>query len=83
MTIAAGRRRRSNYAIKHFNLNFVRLADELSRADFYGSCPTEKSIHAACRGKPFFNFDDAAFGPVLLRYLSQRFPKPCNLKRFL
>jgi hypothetical protein len=29
-----------------------------------------------CRGKTLLNFDDAAFGPGLHRYLAQQFPAP-------
>jgi hypothetical protein len=65
-----------NYALKHYGLRFVWLADEKSRVGFYGGSPTIEQIAAECRQKQFLNFDDRSFGPAMVEYLHRLFPGP-------
>ncbi len=71
-----------NYAIKRHGLKFRWLAEENSKAGFYFSCPsTVAEVAAACEGKRFLNFDDAAYGPALQAFLADRFPDKCKYER--
>jgi hypothetical protein len=71
-----------NFALRHYGLPFVWLADEQSRAGFYGSCPAEDQIaKACCRGKLFLTFDDNGFGPFMGRFLEGLFSEPCRFER--
>jgi len=67
-----------NFGLKHHGLPFIWLAEEKSKAGFYGKCPAEAEIAAACEGKLFLSFDDAGFGPTMLEFLRRRFPEPCK-----
>jgi hypothetical protein len=70
-----------NYGLKHHGLPFVWLAEEKSKAGFYGKCPGKAEVSAACEGKLFLSFDDAGFGPPVLEHLRGRFPLPCKFER--
>jgi hypothetical protein len=70
-----------NYAIKHYSLKFIWLAEEQSRAGFYGSCPGEDKIATTCRGRQFLSFDDDGFGLPMARFLEQLFPVPSKFER--
>jgi Stealth protein CR2, conserved region 2 len=73
-----------NYGLKHQDLRFVWLAEEQSKVGLYGSGAAGSSaedIAAACEGKLLLNYDDAAFGPPLLRFLQQKFPERCQFER--
>jgi len=50
-----------NYAIRHSGLEFTWLGE--ARAGIYRQPPSQEEVAAACRGKSFLNFDDAAWGP--------------------
>src|SRR6185436_9516856 len=50
-----------NYGLKHHGLSFVWIAEERSKAGFYGGCPAEAEIAQTCSGKFFLNFDDKGF----------------------
>jgi hypothetical protein len=70
-----------NHAYRHQRFDLVHLETEGSRAGFWGQpSPGYETVVAVCRGKTFLNFDDAAFGPGLHRYLAQRFPTPQPLR---
>jgi hypothetical protein len=70
-----------NYALKHHGLKFKWLAEEQSKAGFYGECPPESEIAEVCRGKLFLSFDDPAFGQPMQQFLHCKFPEPCKYER--
>jgi len=70
-----------NYALKHHGLTFAWIAEEQSRAGFYGSAASAEAIAATCRGKLFLNFDDAAFTPAMARFLAHFLPDPCKFEQ--
>ena len=71
-----------NHAYRQHRMPLVHLETEGLRAGFWGKPPADlQTVVAACRGKAFLNFDDEAFGPVLHRYLAERFPTPCCYER--
>ncbi len=69
-----------NHAAKQHPLPLVHLAEEQSRAGFYGTPPTRDEIERMIEGCQFLNFDDGGFGPELRRFLEQRFPEPCRFE---
>jgi hypothetical protein len=68
-----------NYAIRHSGLAFAWLGE--ARAGFYGRPPTREEVAAACHGKSFLNFDDAAWGPGLEAFLNEQFAAPSPYER--
>ncbi len=70
-----------NYALKHYQLPFIWLAEEQSRAGFYGHCPSEIEIEASCREKLFLNFDSGGFGAPMQQFLEKTFPDPCKYEK--
>lgn len=70
-----------NYALRHHGLKFIRLAEEQSRAGFYGACPGDDQIRSACRDKMFLSFDDKGFGAPVLGFLRSLFPEACQYER--
>jgi hypothetical protein len=71
-----------NYAAKHHGLKFLGPETPSFRAGFYFTPPaTVAEVAAACEGKRFLNFDDAAYGPALQAFLADRFPDKCKYER--
>jgi hypothetical protein len=71
-----------NHAYRHQRFDLVHLETEGSRAGFWEKpSPGYETVPDVCRGKTFLNFDDAAFGPALHRYLAQQFPTPSPYER--
>jgi hypothetical protein len=57
-------------------------ANEIERAGFYFTPPaTVAAVAAACEGKRYLNFDDAAYGPALQAFLADRFPDKCKYEQ--
>lgn len=70
------------HAYRHRRFDLVHLETEGSQAGFWGQpSPPCDTVTDVCRGKTFLNFDDAAFGPGLHRYLAQQFPAPSRYER--
>ncbi len=69
-----------NHAIKHEysagkRPELISLHAEKSKCGFWGKPPASyQAIVDETRGKMFFNFDDAAFGHDIARFLRERFP---------
>ena len=70
-----------NLAHKREGLRLVKLSDEQSKAGFWGSPPAYEDVVQKTAGKTFFNFDDAAFGPGIRRFLAERFPNPSRYEK--
>ncbi|MFQ6230376.1 hypothetical protein [Nocardia sp. NPDC002869] len=68
---------------KHHPRPLVHLKTEGSRVGFHGKPPAyEEVVSLACAADArFLNFDDAAFGPDMQRFLAERFPRPCRYER--
>lgn len=64
-----------NHVVKHENIGLTHLASEGTRAGFWHRQPAYEAVVEACRNKVFFNFDDAAYGSGIQRFLSERFPE--------
>lgn len=69
-----------NYALQHHGLKFTWHSEDRSKAGIYGGCPSDEEIAELCRGKLFLNFDAAAFGPPMQRFLQKLFPEPCKFE---
>jgi len=67
-----------NYGLKHHGLQLAWLAEEKSKAGFYGKCPAKGEIAAVCEGKLFLSFDDTGWGPPVRDFLQEVFPEPCQ-----
>lgn len=65
-----------NHACKKERLELTLLSEEGHWVGFHGKQPSFEEALSQCRGKTFLNFDDAAFGEGMRRYLTQRFPHP-------
>jgi hypothetical protein len=64
-----------NHAYKNEKMKLTNLLEENSRCGFWGKPPEYADVVARCEGKTFFNFDDAAFGEDIRKFLGERFPK--------
>jgi len=63
-----------NHAHKQEKNALIPIHEENSRCGFWGKPPTHEEVVKQSQGKMFFNFDDAAFGEVIRRFLKERFP---------
>ncbi|WP_442507470.1 class I SAM-dependent methyltransferase [Novipirellula sp. SH528] len=70
-----------NHAFLHDRMGLVHRGDEGRYVGFHGEQPTKEHVESACREKTFLNFDDDAFGPVLIEYLYKLLPDPCPAER--
>ena len=70
-----------NHAVANSDVKPVRLGEDCERAGFWGKDLTEAEVRSRCAGKQFLNFDDAAFGDGMKRFLAGRFPAPCRYER--
>lgn len=64
-----------NHVVKHENIGLTHLPSEGTRAGFWHRQPTYEAVVDACGNRVFFNFDDAAYGQAIQRFLSERFPE--------
>ena len=62
-----------NHAYKQEKMSLTKLWEK-SRCGFWGKAPAYEEIIQNSEGKMFFNFDDAAFGESIRKFLSERFP---------
>jgi len=75
-----------NHALKHetgaAKLPLLSLHAEKSRGGFWGRPPTsyQALLHEA-QGKTFFNFNDRAFGPLIARFLQERYPSRSRFEK--
>lgn len=67
-----------NHARRREGFTPVRLADEGTYAGFHFRPPEYEAIRAACAGRLFLNFDDAAFNDAMRRFLAESFPERCR-----
>lgn len=56
-------------------------ADEGTWAGFYERPPNDDELREQTHGKCFLNFDDAAFGETISRFLEDRFSTPSHYER--
>jgi hypothetical protein len=82
-----------NHALRREpDLPLVWLHEEGRRAGLYGAPKREEGtaepphwtlaeVEAACVGKAFLNFDDAAWGPGIEEFLAERFSQPSKFER--
>ncbi len=70
-----------NHAVARNNLAPCSIKEEGSRVGFWGESPEYEVALRECSSKQFLNFDDAAFGPGLQRFLTERFPEPSKFER--
>ena len=66
-----------NLALKNEGGKTISLEEENSRCGYWGIPPSKIEV----QDKMFFNFDDAAFGNEIKKFLTQRFPEPCKYER--
>jgi stealth protein CR2 len=63
-----------NHAHKLEKTSLTNLLEEKSRCGFWGKPPPYEDVVGQSEGKLFFNFDDAAFGESIRKFLMERFP---------
>ncbi len=64
-----------NHACKMEKMNLINLSEEKSRCGFWGKPPSYEEVVRQSEGKMYLNFDDAAFGEAIRKFLMERFPK--------
>ena len=70
-----------NHAVAKSGAEPVRLGGDCEKAGFWNRPPTREAVREKCAGKQFLNFDAAAFGDGMRRFLAERFPNPCRYER--
>ncbi len=63
-----------NHAYKREQMPLTHLGEENTRSGFWGKPPSYEDVVTKSAGKTFFNFDDAAFGDSIRRFLTEQFP---------
>lgn len=70
-----------NYALKSQAFPTIHLGQEGRHTGFHFREFSYEDIAVKCYGKTFLNFDDEAFNPAMLQFLSERFPDPCQFEQ--
>ncbi len=70
-----------NHAYKQEKMPLTNLLEENIRSGFWGAPPAYEEVVKQTEGKQFFNFDDLAFGDVIRRFLTERFPEPSRFEK--
>jgi hypothetical protein len=70
-----------NHAYKQHKMNLTNLLEEKSRCGFWEKPPSYEEVIQQSEGKMYFNFDDAAFGESIRRFLMERFPNRSRYER--
>jgi hypothetical protein len=75
-----------NHALKHEKNGptppLVSIEKEASRGGFWGAPPASyQALLRELDGKAFMNFNDRAFGPLIARFLQERYPKPSRYEK--
>ena len=70
-----------NHAMATQGVKPIHIGEEGTRVGFWRKPPAYEEVVAACRGKLFLNFDDAAFGLGIRRFLKEQFPVPCRYEK--
>lgn len=70
-----------NHAFAREQMKLTHLHAENSRCGFWGKQPSYEEVIEKSQGRLFLNFDDAALGDGLRRFLHERFPERSKFEK--